>query len=173
MSFQSEASVVIPHPIDKVYSAFSADKQSYAIAKLSPLMREFTITDTDEVLLASDLTYCNHDVDLPASTSEEVARRIHWVLKEQVTYLGIPVSVTVLGTQIHSDKGKLHIYEGSANDGQVVVHKVRRFIAEDGHKTRIAEVIHGRTMWLLSGFVGRECRRAHAKQVARYIELPI
>lgn len=173
MSFRSEASVLVASPRDKVYAAFTADEQSHAIARLSPLMREFTITKSDTVLLSLDLTYREHSADVSASAGEEVARRIHWVLKEQVTYLGIPVSVTVLGTQIHSDKEKLHIYEGSANNGQVIVHKVRRFINEDGGKTRISEVIRGRTMWLLSGFVGRECRRAHAEQVARYVDLPI
>lgn len=170
MSFTSDESISITGSQSDVYDAFLGDSQFITAGKLSTTAYTLEITDKDRVsldLVSGNLEYHSG----PPSENEEVCERLFFRLVERIYYCGIRISVVVLGTQITSRKAFLQLYESSANQGQVTIRKVRKFMAVSPHETRIHETIEGQTSWILRGFVGRECRRAHGAQVARYNEM--
>lgn len=178
MSFTSTASVKMLQSVPDVFESLSTDEQFQALVRLSPSTHSIEITGKDQVLLpARSIQYLEQSNRVNESSTDELVSRIHFKLMEKVTYVGIPVKLTVMGTQIISPNQKLHIYESTVNRGTVKIHKVRRFVpgsteeTSTDSSTTIEETIQGQTNWLISGFVGREARKAHAAHVARYQEL--
>lgn len=168
MSFKSEAEVVVNQSIDDTYDFLSGEQGFLELVKLSPSTLAIDILKKDIVYLSNtDLSY----TEIAGETNTEPCKRLHFSLVEQVKYVGIRIKVFVIGTQIMSSKRKLHIYESIANSGLVTVHKIRQFSSQDMSQSKVQESIEGKTMWIMSGYVGKECRRAHAEHVSRYPEL--
>lgn len=170
MSFTSDQSILMSGSQADVYDAFTGDSQFITAGKLTPTTYSLDITDRDVVSLEHVTGHLNYHTGPPLE-DEEVCERLSFRLVEHIYYCGIRVSVTILGTHITSKRAYAHLYESSANQGQVTIRKVRKFIVVSEHETRIREMIEGQTSWILRGFVGRECRRAHGAQVARYEEI--
>lgn len=154
-----------------IYEALSSEAQFLALVKLSPSTWSIDVLKTDTVYLSPSST--SYTATNTGQAEQEPCPRLHFKLIEQVRYFGISIRVVVLGTQIMSRRQKLHIYESSANNGQVKIHKLRNFLAHGDTQTLIQERIEGSTTWIMSGFIGRECRRAHAEHVSRYSELTL
>lgn len=158
--------MVVPGGVDQIYTSFSTQDAFLALVAQSPSTYTIEVVDKDTVTLNPEsLEYHDGPVSDPL---EENCERLHFKLMEKVKYFGISILVEVLGTQVMSERAKIHIYESSANNGKVNIYKVRKFLPEGESHTRIEERIDGKTSWMLSGFVGRECRRAHATHVSRY-----
>lgn len=106
-------------------------------------------------------------------TSGELCTRIHFKMIERIPLLfGLfKTDVIILGTQITSQKLNLHIYESNANRGLVQIYKLRRIIAEGQQKSRVEELISGRTSKLLQSYTQAACRTAHKAHMQAYTTL--
>ena len=184
MSFDSQEQVVIAAPAPQVYYTLSCQDNFTRVMHLSPTCHSVQVLRNDlvEVNIAADaaerdladladnqLTYRPiNGQQSPASG--ELCTRIHFQMIERIPLLfGLfHNDVTIFGTQIMSQKLRLHIYESSANKGLVQIYKLRRILNEDQQKSRVEELISGKTSKLLQSYTQAACRKAHRAHMQSY-----
>ena len=187
MSFNSGHTVAISSPLNQVFESLSSADKFPQFLHLSPSCHSVEILNTDQVALhvrngLSEGALCDIAADRPlyAELAESHQRassikctRIHFKLVERLHLLFgmITKDVVVLGTQIVCQPLKLHIYESEASKGLVKIYKLRRFTAEEQHKTVVEELICGNTNRLLRRYTQASCRAAHQQHMQLYQSL--
>ena len=187
MSFDSLNSVVVCSPVDLVLRNLSSVERFKQFMHLSPTCHSVDILSTDQVALqvcdrlsaralpdiAADRPLYDTLSDAHQCDPSMICTRIHFKMVERVSLLFglIKKEVTIFGTQIMSQPLRLHIYESDANKGLVKIYKLRRFTAEDQHKTLVEELICGKTAKLLRHYTQESCRAAHQQHMQLYQSL--
>lgn len=187
MSFDSSHTVAISSPVDYVFECLSSADKFQQFLHLSPTCHSVEILHTDQVTLhvrngLSESALFDIAVDRPVyealSDSHERASsitctRLHFKMVERLHLLFgmLTKDVSICGTQIVCQPLRLHIYESEASKGLVKIYKLRRFTAEQQHKTLVEELICGKTTRLLRRYTQASCRDAHQQHMQLYQSL--
>jgi hypothetical protein len=98
-----------------------------------------------------------------ASDTRRLPRYFFTLVEDVPVLFGmVKTKVTIAGTLTWDEDAKIALYESETTSGVTVkIWKLRRFEALEGNRTRVTEIIQGKSPFWIKGTVYKECSEGH------------
>lgn len=159
-NFTATHTVVLDHPIDKVFAIIGTSEGHERVCRLSSLCTAFELLKNDTVALPGDAVLSESHVR-QVDLSEGGLPRQYFKMTETVSTFMIKTNVHLEGTLTWDEKRKEALYESIAPANGITVWKLRQFEDLEGNKTRVIETIQGHCPALLRRIVEGQTRKGH------------
>ncbi|RDB25849.1 hypothetical protein Hypma_006716 [Hypsizygus marmoreus] len=175
-NFFSDYSVVLDHPIDRVFSIIGTSAGHERVTRLSGMCSGFELLEKDAVAIPESTSLGDTHVRTRTSIVESIEPpfrtlpRQFFKLKETVkVFFGLMnMQIVLSGTLTWDEAAKLALYESKTESGtEVMVWKLRRFEME-GNKTRVSERIQGRCPSWVRSIVQTQASTGHVAHMSLY-----
>ncbi|ESK93974.1 hypothetical protein Moror_12931 [Moniliophthora roreri MCA 2997] len=178
-NFHHDYSVVLSHPISKVFPILATSEGHEHVCRLSKLCSGFELLQKDKITISQSTSLSKiHVRTLPFSSAEEQVPdsaptrklpRQAFTMQETIPVLFgmIHTDVHLTGTLTWDEQNTCALYE-TISDGGIQVWKLRQLEAVEGNKTKVTERLEGSCPKLLRFIVQKEASKSHANHMESY-----